>query len=299
MKFRKQSKVQACKGGCPPASKLPTTNALLRFDPTRTSTLRRAWVKELRARFAKVKALVRKRILTLTPTANAAWSALPNPHKVQAFKKWVEGLMQDQLVGKSEDALWKKYIEQGYKKGAGRAFDDKKARDKSLTKPDFYAGSRDQFLKDTFAQPVSVERVKSLVGRNYNELDGISDTMGTRMTRTLADGLVEGKSPYDIADDLDKDLDIGAGRSEMIARTEIIRAHAEGQLDSLERMGVKQVGVEVEWLATDDNITCPECAAMEGEVFEIEEARGKLPLHPNCRCAWIPANVDEEDDTAE
>jgi len=33
---------------------------------------------------------------------------------------------------------------------------------------------------------------------------------------------------------------------------------------------------------------------MEGEVFTVEEAHGMIPLHPNCRCTWIPAEADSK-----
>ena len=28
--------------------------------------------------------------------------------------------------------------------------------------------------------------------------------------------------------------------------------------------------------------------------MSVSEARGLIPRHPNCRCAWIPANVGEK-----
>jgi SPP1 gp7 family putative phage head morphogenesis protein len=82
-------------------------------------------------------------------------------------------------------------------------------------------------------------------------------------------------------------------RANMIARTETIYAHAEGQLDSFEELNIREVGVMAEWLTAGDEDVCLECEALEGTVMTIEEARGLLPRHPNCRCAWIPANVGE------
>jgi hypothetical protein len=32
---------------------------------------------------------------------------------------------------------------------------------------------------------------------------------------------------------------------------------------------------------------------MEGVVLKLEEARGMIPRHPFCKCAWVPANVGE------
>lgn len=73
------------------------------------------------------------------------------------------------------------------------------------------------------------------------------------------------------------------------------RAYAEGQLEALEQLGVAEVGVEVEWLVSGLGSTkagypspCPQCAPMAGKVFKIAEARGLIPLHPRCKCAWAP-----------
>jgi len=72
-----------------------------------------------------------------------------------------------------------------------------------------------------------------------------------------------------------------------------IRAHAEGQLDALEQMGVEKVGVMVEFSSTPDGRRCARCAALEGIVLKVKEAHGLIPVHPQCRCSYIPANVGE------
>ena len=73
-----------------------------------------------------------------------------------------------------------------------------------------------------------------------------------------------------------------------LARTEVINAYTEGTLDSYERLGVEEVQGRAEWSTAGDDRVCPQCAGMEGAVFTIREARGLIPLHPNCRCAWLP-----------
>jgi SPP1 gp7 family putative phage head morphogenesis protein len=104
----------------------------------------------------------------------------------------------------------------------------------------------------------------------------------------LTDGLVQGKGPREIARDLNAQTDMGQERALTIARTEIIRAHAEGQLTALEDLGVEEVGVTVEWMITDDEALCPKCAAMQGVILKLSEAHGLIPAHPNCRCAFAP-----------
>ncbi len=72
------------------------------------------------------------------------------------------------------------------------------------------------------------------------------------------------------------------GRAELIARTEVQRTLNEGHLQSYKDLGIKYVEIAP---APD---ACEECADWEGEVIDIDEANGLLPIHPNCRCRFIP-----------
>ena len=71
-------------------------------------------------------------------------------------------------------------------------------------------------------------------------------------------------------------------RAELIARTEVQRTLNEGHLQSYKDYGIKYVEIAP---APD---ACEECADWEGEVIDIDEANGLLPIHPNCRCRFIP-----------
>lgn len=240
------------------------------------------------------------------PTQNR-YQFRSSPAKIEAFQGWLKDQFKQQLIGKQQENLWKAYAEQGYRKGAGRAFDDtRKLKRPELydeatqrSTKDFYAGTKDEFLRSSFAQPVSVEKVQLLAGRSFDDLENVTTDMSARMSRVLTDGLVEGKSPREVARDLDDELDLGKNRSLTIARTELIRAHAEGQLDGLKRLGIDKVGVMVEWSTTGDEKVCDECEPMEGTVLSIDEARGMIPMHPNCRCAWVPALEDDQEEEAE
>ena len=253
---------------------------------------------------------IKKRLTNPKPTANTRWKFHTDADKIKAFQAWLKQQMAATIVGQTEEALWKKYTIEGYKKGAGRAFDDVRTSRLRKEKPelftpehqdsvkDFYKGTRDEFLRSSFGQPETVEKVKLLAGRSFDDLKGVDDTMSLKMSRVLTDGLVEGKHPTAIARDLAAEVDIGRGRAELIARTEIIRAHAEGQLDAMESLGVEEVGVAAEWSTSNDNAVCEECEPLEGVILSIEEAHNMLPRHPGCRCSWYPANLGEKDEDA-
>ena len=70
-------------------------------------------------------------------------------------------------------------------------------------------------------------------------------------------------------------------RSQLIARTEVSRSINEGYLDSLE--GTRYEEVEISSAAD----ACDLCLDLAGIKFKGSEARGMLPVHPNCRCHWI------------
>ncbi|RPI64644.1 MAG: phage head morphogenesis protein, partial [Planctomycetaceae bacterium] len=73
-----------------------------------------------------------------------------------------------------------------------------------------------------------------------------------------------------------------------LARTEIIHAHAESTLNRFEEFGIDGVMGQAEWSTSGDGLVCPRCAAVGGKIYSLSDARGMLPMHPNCRCAWLP-----------
>lgn len=233
-------------------------------------------------------------------TANTRWKFNTTQDQVDQFRQWLSNEIDNEILSDpetTEDDWWDEYVQEGYKKGAGRAFDDENKIAKALkggAVSDFYLGTRAQFLQSTFANPQSIDKLKLLSGRVFTDLKGVTDAMATVITRTLTDGLAQGKNPREIGRLLAKAVDgIGKNRAQTIARTEIIRTHAEGQLDALEAMGVEEIGVAVEWATAGDTRVCPLCSALNGITLKVKEAHGLLPRHPNCRCAFIPANVGE------
>lgn len=306
MKYRTPRLVKLARAGALVTNKKRRTIRPLSYDPSKTGAIRDKLRSELKRRFKALRQAVIKLVADedafglkkVTPTANTRFSFQSTPDQVKAFQSWLKQQFSATVNGLSEQQLWQRYVEEGFKKGQGRAFEDVKRPDKvradTKEKLSFYEGTKGEFLKSAFGRPESVDKVKLLAGRAFDELEGISNDMSLRMSRTLTDGLVQGKNPRDIAKDLVDEVDIGETRALTVARTEIIRAHAEGQLEAMDQLGVEQVGVAVEWSTAGDDRVCAECEPLEGVVLKLEEARGMLPRHPNCRCAWIPANVGED-----
>lgn len=231
---------------------------------------------------------------------NADWRFQPNPEKVRQFQEWLRNRVDQTLRSQGDRRLWEQYAQEGFRKGQARAYDDymRRDRDRARSREDysFYQGGREQFLKSSFHNPVAVETVQLLAGRSFDELKNVTADMSNRMSRVLTDGLVQGQSPVDIAKKLVEEVNLSKARAELVARTEIVRAHSEGQLHALEAMGADEVGIMVEWSVSGVGKTkkgypspCPKCAALKGIVLKVSEAHGLIPRHPRCMCAFVPA----------
>lgn len=72
-------------------------------------------------------------------------------------------------------------------------------------------------------------------------------------------------------------------RAVTIARTESARAQNIGYCNSLQELGVKKVEFRV-----SPADFCPECEALNGTIYKVEDAAFIIPVHPDCRCAMLP-----------
>jgi len=90
-----------------------------------------------------------------------------------------------------------------------------------------------------------------------------------------------------LADRIDK---IGRTRGEVLARTETISIFNDAALTRMEMLGILYVTaqLEYEFVTAGDERVCPICAALDGKIYAIAQARGVIPLHPRCRCSWVP-----------
>lgn len=280
----------------------------LRKDPTRTTLLRRKFVADMTRRFKALSKAIEELVVKddvfglekrepftiMQMNERRAWAFRSSAKKVQAYRDWLQQQVDakilapvDGISGKSWTAT---YVESAYRKGMVRAYTDLNSIDLAKS-PDFYAGGKAQFLRSAFGSPEALQKMELLYTRSYQELKGVTDVMSQQMSRVLATGLSRGEGPAKISRELRKVVTtMKKTRADTIARTEVIAAHAEGQLDSFERLGVEEVSIMAEWSTAGDDRVCELCAPLEGVVMTIAEARGLLPRHPNCRCAWIPAN---------
>lgn len=229
---------------------------------------------------------------------NARYSFPTKDKKVRAFNTWLKrqvdnGILQVSLEGGEQPGQqpWLyKYITSAYKQGATRAYiDSRPDANDPINLPLVAEATRKGFLESSFNRPERVDKLKLLYTRSYEDLKGVTAAMSTKMSRVLTDGMARGDGVQPIARKLAAEVkDITRKRALVIARTEVIHAHAEGQLDGMEDLGITETEAEVEFSTAGDDGVCPICEALQGKVYKVAEAHGIIPVHPNCRCSWMP-----------
>lgn len=216
-------------------------------------------------------------------------------NRINAFMAWLNeqadaGILQIRVgipIAASANQHWSNiYIDSAYRKGINDA-----AIRSGL------GSARQGELRASFSQPIHAERVGRLYLRNLEHLKGITAEMSRQIREILALGMAEGRHPSWMARRIAERVEkIGITRARTLARTEVISAHAEATLATYREAGA--VGVEnlAEFRTAGDLRVCPICAELNGRVYDLGSAEGVIPVHPNCRCAWLPVFEDESEE---
>jgi len=260
--------------------------SMLRVDPTRTTMLRRAFTRNLAARIAHIQAATRQKVVNADAFARnpvvlnaGVWGTLPPARQVSEFKLWFGELVTSNVLGGWLD----QYVRNARTRGADRAYTQvhkqpRPAAITSIAKQDFRRG----VIQGREAQA----QFNLLYEQVYNTLEGVTDRLRKDVAMAIAQGITAKEAPATLQTRVDA---IFTKASEIwvpeFTNTAVTLSHAEGQLDAFQWLGIRQVGIIVEW-QTSGAGSCPRCAARAGQQYTIDEAHGLIPLHKHCRCAW-------------
>lgn len=316
---------------------MPDRLILNRYDPTQTTTLRNDFAREMRKRFYKLRGIIRKAIVDedcfglteannelttlaeMTTPGRRAFVFATSADKVDAFMEWLEeqverGILEvsymPQLGEPVRKAWTDTYINSAYRKGVHAA------RQKLIQFGYDVPGIEETGGIDVVMQsPFHADRVGLLYTRTYNDLKNITNSMSGQISRVLAQGMAEGRNPRQIAQLLTRTIsgpvgDLGLTdtlgrfipaqrRAEMLARTEVIRAHHVATVQEYRNWKAEGVIVQAEWSTAGDSRVCEDCAQLEGKEYTLDEIESMIPRHPQCRCIALPVDKTKAKGAAE
>lgn len=150
--------------------------------------------------------------------------------------------------------------------------------------------------------PTDREAIEFLEHYTFNEINDAFEGLKTDLRQKLITGMQQGDNPKEVARALKNALDDYETDWGLIAITETARADAQGRLLELNDAGEKwAVGS-----SAHDSRVCESCLELiDGKVIKIADTIGVsnygrkrdawlpvIPLHPRCRCVWLPATDD-------
>ena len=258
-----------------------------RRDPTQTLTIRKRLEAEMNKRFRRLRGDIRRMVMRL-PSLDIT--------EIERIMRFIERRTEDLLLSDREPlktnrlktnlnmeggVSWMTSIlEQSWTRGLTQAVTE---LDRAGHMPEFFDAA------NIARNRAITQRRDTVLAQSLSELKGVTEEMQTLIRRELAAGIEAGKHPRDIARAINKRVQFRSQyRARLIARTETIRAHHKARMASFREAGVLGVTVKAEWLTAGDGLVCPECEAMEGRVFTLDEAENMIPLHPQCRCVARP-----------
>lgn len=271
-------------------------------DPSMTSGIARRYGADINRRLSALAKAIRQNIVEqdafgfggfllnadIDIVPPQAWAGADVASSQKAFTNW---LLSAITIGVLEDhgtvPEWvQKYVRQAYTKGVMAAEESLPETEPAFP---FLRQSPEAFIRLPFHR----DRIALMYERNFTELKGFTSQMATRIQRVLADSLITGQNPKKVAAAIAKEIEISKARALVIARTELVRVNAEAQLNTFEQLGFADVKAMAEWVTAGFNV-CPQCAPLDGKIYSIEKARGMIPLHPQCRCSWVPVRIPRD-----
>ena len=201
--------------------------------------------------------------------------------RMRAFDEWLQNSLDDVVIG---DGAW---ADDYIRYASGRGVVHANGRLQAAGYPDV----DDVDLANAFNLPIHRDTLSTFYRRQYQLLRGVNQQIANDISRELSQAMLEGVSPYEAGRRIGNTAtSIGVQRGTVIARTELVHAYNESALDRYTRIlgssGTLQAVLEFQ--TAGDNRVCPECETLEGAIYTVSEARNVLPVHPLCRCTWIP-----------
>jgi hypothetical protein len=291
---------------CSPHAELTCDEArVARRDPSGTLDLRRAFIRALEKRWRRLarlatSALVDLDLFGLGSTSARTLSTIGmQGGRVPAFQQWLDTALADTLLGIDREQWIGNFVNAAYARGWARTA-------RQVNRLDMH---------------VLADRADILVKLAVTELQGIIEVVSQQAVRAFADGMLSHAPPRAVARLVRSRVNsIGVVRSRALAQFICVRAVADATLDLLTLAGHTHVGLVPETVpspgragpirdalfgrkrkrkklkpplaeiitAGDDDV-CEVCQDLEDDnPYTIAQARGLIPAHPHCRCAWAP-----------
>jgi uncharacterized protein len=244
----------------------PTSRTL---DPTHTTNIRNAWRTTLNVRMKKAESRIR--------------GLVRGSEAIGLEASHYRTLLGRHLGGDFHS----KYIARAYRQGRS----DAHARIEKPTAP---------------LSEADLKTVRSKIDSARSDTDRIMEDL----SNSLHNSVRSSASVSEAIKSVSENMKAVGRRLSAVVSVHTVGSHATAALATYRENGIQYVGADVErvpkaahdhnsldeellqFATAGDNLVCPECEDLEGGIYTLDEAEGVIPVHPECRCAWIPVRSE-------
>ncbi len=238
-------------------------------DPTRSTVIRQLF---MRAYKTRVTGLLGKVLDIIKGASVYELATKDDPEKKPSYSDEIGAAFAYLLA----DYFYMQHLEVLFKQGIRNAL-----RDARRAIPDGYVDNLFLFSEKGMFDTL----VKGFKVVYQNMVRNMQDNV----QRTILEGNLKSISQKELLVNVQRAMkDSVEKKADLVLKTQSVKFIAEATLTTYDVLGIKQVGALIEWVSVPDKRRCSYCASKHGSVYTIPEARGLIPAHPRCRCAWIP-----------
>ncbi len=264
-------------------------------DPTRTLTIRRKAVAEIKRKYTEIKRLINQSVVTnkiftnVDPLQKSDFVFLRSDEKLQEFDRWLQtAINQIILTGnvnpRSPQLNWMlQYFLEGYERGA-------KKGNTQLAR--FLGRNKIPVTTSVLQNPFHIDKLQLLFSRDFTQLKGITEAMSQQINYVLSEGLLEGLGSKKIAKNINDRVDkIGITRSNLLARTEIINTFNLAVINEGNYISsIIDEQIVYEWVDSGDSRVRPTHVLRDGKYYTSQKV-SELIGEPNCRCTVVATPI--------
>lgn len=120
------------------------------------------------------------------------------------------------------------------------------------------------------------------------------ERLGKNLRWGLTQSMILGEGIPEMTKRINNGIETAKYNAERIARTETKRVTYSSQAQAFAEQGIKEVKYMTAGNGSESNI-CKVCSSYHGQIFELGK-EPTLPIHPNCRCWYVPVVKDTFED---
>lgn len=261
-----------------------------RVDPTKTTSIQRAYARFLRGRIATLNADVRQLLvdedaLGLGDDVGGRWAGLSAAATARRFDDWMERAVQAEVLDPHDSRKVRDWFERAAKRAITTANGELRQFGVGVDPAD------DVLAQDAIQESIDLQKEDS-----RQRVAAWMDDFRTD-ARSLVTAAVGGDvAKSTLASDISERAQVYKSRSTSTASGRVVNQYSTTKLTAYDRVDAEvELDVDVSYEDAGDDKVCQRCLDLSAQTWTLERAQQEdpIPVHGHCRCQFVVTDVQE------